>query len=461
MKRYERVQQILEEGVNNQDIGFHGNFWRQATLEEFKQKIVFGKQLLVVGHPDESNLIKALKGLAPFGKDTGTSGAAYRRMPAGLPAIPQEKIDYISKWIEDGCPDEDDPPTDNSPPPPHPSTDAATLPDTSSVRDIQELMALPAQEHDLFWLQEALQNAIQLELSTIPPYLCALWSIKDASQPAYEVILSVVLEEMLHMGLACNMLNAIGGIPRINMPGVVPVYPGPLPGRVRPGLTVSLSRLTCDVLQNTFMQIEYPEGGPIVALDLGKDYATIGEFYDAVLDAFRLLPDGSISGGKQLTASFSNGEEVFAIKTLADVEKAIKEIKEQGEGTSQSPQSPAPQDNEPAHYYKFAEICKGNRLIKVAPNKWDYKGDPIPFPEVYPMATIPLGGYPEKSAEFDKLYTNLLDDLQAAWETPDQSRLDNAIYNSMFKLKVIAQALMQTPIDGGPSTYGPSFLLHR
>jgi hypothetical protein len=54
---------------------------------------------------NESNLVKALEGQSPFGRDTGTIGATFRRMPAGLPAAPRDNIEIIRTWIRDGCPD--------------------------------------------------------------------------------------------------------------------------------------------------------------------------------------------------------------------------------------------------------------------------------------------------------------------------------------------------------------------
>lgn len=57
-------------------------------------------------------------------------------------------------------------------------------------------------------LQEALQSAVMLEHSTIPPYLYALFSVDPKKNPSVSAIISsVVYEEMLHMALACNILN--------------------------------------------------------------------------------------------------------------------------------------------------------------------------------------------------------------------------------------------------------------
>lgn len=41
----------------------------------------------------------------------------------------------------------------------------------------EPLHRLPADP--LGWLKKSLQAAVSLEFATIPPYLCALWSIKD------------------------------------------------------------------------------------------------------------------------------------------------------------------------------------------------------------------------------------------------------------------------------------------
>jgi hypothetical protein len=81
-------------------------------------------------------------------------------------------------------------------------------------------------------LRTALQNAIALEHSTIPPYLTALLTLSgttDSVTYAQSEITEVILEEMVHMSLACNILNAIGGHPMIADARLVPTYPRPLP----------------------------------------------------------------------------------------------------------------------------------------------------------------------------------------------------------------------------------------
>lgn len=68
-------------------------------------------------------------------------------------------------------------------------------------------------------LREHLQTAIQLEHTTIPPYLTTLYTLDERrNRFAYQAIQGVVMEEMLHMIQVCNILNALGGSPAINTP---------------------------------------------------------------------------------------------------------------------------------------------------------------------------------------------------------------------------------------------------
>lgn len=318
---------------------------------------------------------------------------------------------------------------------------------------ILDLMQVPAQAHDLNWLKQGVQAAVELEFATIPIYLCGMWSIQEQSGPAYERINSIVIEEMLHMGLACNMLTTLGGTPQINTQDVIPKYPGHLPGGIRPQLTVALTGLSRQVIADMYLQIEFPENGP-VAFALGETFPTIGAFYDALLAAFKKLPASDFTGARQLTSA---GLGLFAIKALADAEKAINEIKQQGEGTSQSPFA-VDFGGELAHYYRFAEIYHGRELIKTADGKFKYEGDPVPFPAVFPVAQVPPGGYPE-SQSFDQQFTALLNKLQSAWATGSQSDLSAAVRIMRIGLGDLARTLMQTPLPGGGGNFGPDFRL--
>lgn len=323
---------------------------------------------------------------------------------------------------------------------------------------IASLMHVPKTNRDVAWLKDSLQAAVELELSTVPVYLSGMWSIKTQAGEVYDHIKQVVFEEMLHLGLVCNLLTTIGGTPQIATTTAVPKFPGPLPGGVRPNLTVYLAGLTRQMVNEVFMEIEYPQSGPI-AFALTTTYPTIGDFYDAVLDAF-VQNASAITGTKQLTASNSLLGELKAVNTLDDARKAVGTIKEQGEGTTQSPNA-TDFGGSLAHYYKFGEIYHGKKLVKTAAGAWKYEGDPVPFPEVFPVARVPAEGYPNlpEAIAFDKLFTALLKQLEKAWATGDQDELDDAMLLKMRSLTGPARALMQKPLDAGGYTYCPCFRL--
>jgi hypothetical protein len=330
---------------------------------------------------------------------------------------------------------------------------------------IVRLMAVATPRRDIQWLRDSLQAAIELELSTLPPYLCGMWSITDPSGPpgaaVYRLIDSVVREEMTHLGLVCNLLTSIDGTPRI-AGGYADFicYPGPLPGGVRPQLNLFLGGLTKPQVHDVFMQIEYPEGGPIRFAEVAaaETFPTIGAFYDAILTAFKSLSP-PLRPTNQLTYA-TGGFAVTMIRTLYDVTAAITLIKVQGEGTSTSPEA----GSELAHYYRFAELYVGRGLIMQSDGGFAFNGPALPFPDTHTMAPIPKGGYinPPPAARsslvaFDTLFSDMLDTLDIAWSTGSQSALSTAI-GMMLKLKTAAGPLFIIPLpvpeDG---FYGPEF----
>src|SRR3954463_945906 len=93
-------------------------------------------------------------------------------------------------------------------------------------RKVVEAVQAAAVREDLYpWLQ----NAIELEHATIPPYLTAMFSLKaGTNEEIRQLIRSIVIEEMLHLTVSANILVAIGGSPQLNTPEFIPKYPGPL-----------------------------------------------------------------------------------------------------------------------------------------------------------------------------------------------------------------------------------------
>ena len=108
MDPYKRVVEILDNAIGgpNVNIGIHGAFWRGLTRDQFVARQVQGIPLVVVGDGAASNLIRALRGKSPFGDDLDPPqpNSRYDRMPSGLPPVAAVDIDFIQKWIDDGCP---------------------------------------------------------------------------------------------------------------------------------------------------------------------------------------------------------------------------------------------------------------------------------------------------------------------------------------------------------------------
>lgn len=342
---------------------------------------------------------------------------------------------------------------------------------TAAPQDqIIRLMRVSPDQRDLEWIKTSLQAAIALELSTIPPYLCGLWSIMNPNpgepvEQAAQLIRGIVIDEMFHMGLVCNMLSAIGGTPQVI--AAASTYPGPLPGGVRPQLTVYLSGLTREYVREVFMEIEMPEDPLAFAREEGPP--TIGAFYDALNEAFQQVRP-TISVNNQLSQSGIGTNNLEPVRDLAGVEDSITLIKEQGEGTSTSPEAPQAA-GEFAHYYKFGEVYYGRELRQVN-GKWEFTGDVVPFPEVYPMGVVPAGGWPNPDPtvqgllqESNAAYTSILQDLETAWAEGDQEALRRSI-GTMFSLKnrtsdpagdTAVDRLLKTPLPGGDGSYGPEF----
>jgi hypothetical protein len=353
---------------------------------------------------------------------------------------------------------------------------------------IRELLETTPRARDEAWLKEALQAAVDLEFFTIPPYLLALWSIKDERSYAAQTIREVVYEEMQHMALACNLLAAIGGVPRINRAPTVPVYPRPLPGGVRPDLIIGLSGLTPDVVK-VFMQVEMPEN-PILfpqaeGLEMaGEVFSTIGAFYQAIQTTFHQLKGLRLSVDRQISGPLAP----LVIVDLDSVDTAINLIRVQGEGTDVSPLEDGAATEKPvpeipsagrvnagpanvapgphlAHYYRFQELNQGQRLRYQQKQRIFAWADKLVFPDTFPVAQVPAGGYRDGDVTsdvaanlqaFDQAYTHVLDELQSAWESGGQAALWRAV-EWMFSLRDRARVLMEMPIPGTETTYGPCF----
>lgn len=308
---------------------------------------------------------------------------------------------------------------------------------------------------DLADLRRHLQWAITVEHATIPPYQCAMLSVRDQGSEAFLTFKYVVREEMLHMGLAANVLSAVGGPPRFSGTDVMPRYPGPMPHHdPDPPLILHLERASVDVVRDIFLRIEQPElRGSRAQTD---HYDTLGQFYDAVTAAIERLGDGIFTGdpARQVTKGYAGhgGGVLFGVTDTASALHAVEEIVEQGEGSGQAELEPYGFEGamEPAHYWRFRRIVDGE----------------IPIGEVYPMRRDPrtqdLAGGPlrDLSALFDATYSLQLQVMERVWAEGDASPLiDGALVPLMnHAQKPLAMALLRSPIpDGSGDHAGPPF----
>jgi len=345
---------------------------------------------------------------------------------------------------------------------PQPEVDVAETPSTARITSLENL-------------REHLQWAIELEHATLPPYLCALYSLDPSRNPdAAEAVGGVFVEEMIHLALAANLLNAVGGQPRLDAPQMLPPHPRPLPHGDR-SLQLSLVPFGPEALE-LFLRLDQPAlpGAPAE----GDDYETIGQFYDAIEEGLRHLCAGlgeqAVFCGdpaRQVTAGpFSHtGGRLTAIHDLASALAALEEIVEQGEGTARGEVWDGDQDifhpdrDEVSHYYRFQELRLGRRYRRGDTPRSGPTGEAVAvdLTAVRPMRpnqhmTDHPSGSPIRTAqeEFNRTYCGMLQQLDQAFNGSPQ--MLGAAIGMMYALRAQALRLLEMP-DGEGMTAGPTF----
>ncbi len=258
-----------------------------------------------------------------------------------------------------------------------------------------------------------LQTAIDIELATIPVYLYTYYSINRQPQTtdklqngqalatfanrAGGLLMSVAVEEMLHMSLSSNILRALGGTPKVYLRSPSP-YPTNLPHH-KAGFAVGLEALSAAQLAQ-FEIIELPEvqGAP----PQEDDWKTIGQFYSYIETLIEKTTDEDYGqAAHQLEAhsgyySANNVDTVYPkdayyiktpenpfnpvergasqaqypnnadsgllrrVRCKHDALKAIHTIMHQGEGFEKSTthKSDDPSRDEDSHWYKYQALSK-------------------------------------------------------------------------------------------------------
>ncbi|MCJ2189100.1 ferritin-like protein [Novosphingobium beihaiensis] len=281
-------------------------------------------------------------------------------------------------------------------------------------------------------LRNLLQVAIEVELATIPIYLFTYYSIlrdnesgeaigplQAFANKAGGMIMSVAVEEMLHMSLSANVKHAMGCAPQIyrrapaSYPASLPHHNpvGPKGPHGQTADTIPLARLSFDQLWH-FLQIEYPEQWDAPPQE--DNWDTIGQLYSYArcLASTKFLSDADFQRGPEANAiqpynyspnnvdtvypsgqfdpwkpappsprpswtggypgaaavaqypnsadSHAGKAELITVQSIADAALAIDTICDQGEGFPVTGIGPSATDDrskrEDSHYYKFLKL---------------------------------------------------------------------------------------------------------
>ncbi|HET9258793.1 MAG TPA: ferritin-like protein [Acidimicrobiia bacterium] len=251
-------------------------------------------------------------------------------------------------------------------------------------------------------LRSHIELAIRVELSTIPPYLFAMYSIEDHGSEASSLIRSIVAEEMLHAALATNLLLAVGGTPSYGDRSYLPTYPMDLPHH-KPPLALELAPCSMETIRDVFMRIEQPElhDSPPEP----DDYESLGQFYHALevgleelsgrLDLFQNPQIESQMGNptyyRPVTFDTEDSGGLLLIYDLVTAIDAIEIIIHQGEGLSEDRWAD-PTHQELTHFHKLVQIYEGES----------------PLGRVVPVRRNPTtAGYPEEIRVVSDLFNAL------------------------------------------------------
>lgn len=328
-------------------------------------------------------------------------------------------------------------------------------------------------------LRELLEAAVQLELATIPPYLCALYSIHPGTNTEASLVLrSVVVEEMLHMVLSANVLNAIGGRPQVSGADHAPHYPHELPD----GVVVDLLPFSAAAIEE-FLTVENPEytAAPTVVAaqrpDVHRSAAvltatgptTIGAFYDEIIAGLKEVAadigEESLFCGdpaRQVSPAYyyAGGGGAITVTDLASACAALAEVIEQGEGEMTSPYDG---DGDLAHYYRFEQV-KYNRSYRPE----DSIGLPtgpevgVDYTAAYPMLPNPrLTDFTDPELRSagetaNRMWSRLLRQIDEAFD--GRPALLLPAVHTMFKLRDAMLVLLANPLPGHEGYHaGPTF----
>jgi hypothetical protein len=267
-------------------------------------------------------------------------------------------------------------------------------------------------------LGNLLQHALELEHSTIPPYLSAAYSLHTRNNSIRQLITRIAKEEMLHMTVVANLMNAIGIPPKFTNSLFMPAYPYTPTMLDMPGFELHIQSFSKNIdtnkqyIKDFFMRVEAPEHPqvfPFELMILMEKPKTIGLFYQKIIDIISedripgLFDKAQENAWKQIVVQpktsdpgivYPNFKKLNVDGTLKDYPlqpgydmkitnkdsaiKFLRWITDEGEGTHKDP---IDEEGLAAHYYRFESIVHGKNLIvnPIFEEGYAYSGTQLSF----------------------------------------------------------------------------------
>lgn len=305
--------------------------------------------------------------------------------------------------------------------------------------------------HNREQLLDSLSEAAEIEHNLMCCYLYAAWSLKTEPDDGLDAetlkvvkgwqraIVDVAIDEMTHLTLVANLMNALGGVAHLHRANF-PIANGYHPA----GLQVKLAPFTPDTLQH-FIYLERPEGSDepdgkgfderpsysraltgLRMMPSAQDYLTVGHLYRSVEAGLKQLSaeigEAVLFCGDpalQVCPNILTLTGLVRITNLQSACKAIDTIVTQGEGAATG--------SEASHYSRFVRIREAYDAMRAA--------DPD-FRPAWPVAHNPVMRKPIQNPE-DRVWIECHQPRQVL-------DLGNAVYNHM--LRFLGQGFAATDI---------------
>lgn len=301
-------------------------------------------------------------------------------------------------------------------------------------------------------LHHHLQHALGLEIWTVPLYLTALYSIKGLKglkphdyPDAAKLMYSVVVQEMLHIELVCNISNALGWTPQFHSPTYTELKSIPFIHPVKAylphileGYSVKPQALNEDSLR-FFCAIELPHPRKEMVWDEERSYNCIAELYEALKLGIKILWNECYIGDERNTKQKNSFREYHnmdgrhhgfsqPVSSPETAMKAIEAIIEQGEGADSQR---VPTDYQPpelnldeahdagwfkghlSHYQKFRILLHHHHKLP-------------PVYEIMQSDTIC-----DAQMKMEKAFANLLAEMEHTFNN-EGDEMSNAFWSKMY-----------------------------